>query len=708
MQQRTIVQLALFMVVSGALHAQENEWPKEYSAETGSIILYQPQVEQFDGNELEARAAVAVKLHSQNDVPVFGAVWLIARIDTDRNSRTVTVRDIKISDVRFADATDERKEMLAEFLEKEIQGSAYTMALDQLLTALEVDVEDIEGFKHDAPVIVLSTEAAVLVLIDGDPSFQEIDGSTLERVVNTPYLIVKDETRFYLSGGGDLWYGSSSALGPWTVTGNVPAQIAQLAEPEQDESADTEGEPPRIIVATEPTELIVSAADPTWSPIESMGLLYMDNTDSNVFLELSTQKYYVLLSGRWYRGTAIDEEWEHVPSDQLPEVFSKIEEDSINGSVLSQIAGTQQARDAVLDHSIPQTAAISRNDSSVSVSYDGEPEFDDIENIQVQYAVNTPSSVFRVGNLYFACVEGVWYQSSSATGPWAVSTSVPDIIYDIPPSNPHYNVTYVRVYDVTPEVVYVGYTPGYVNSYYYHGTVIYGTGWYYRPWYGPYYYPRPSTWGFHVQYNPWTGWNFGVSWRNGPFTFHFGTAGYGGWFGVGGYRPYYRPYVGIGYRKTNINIDRNININTGDVNIGGGRPRDRENLYSRPENRSRNIVRPQVVDQQRSRIVRNGQNNVYADRDGDVYRRNSDGKWQQRDSGEWKQATNLDSGALSNRTLSSTGANRSRTLTTTDNRAPSGNYSATRPSLERSHNARQRGSQRSQQFQRQGGGRRSR
>ena len=69
--------------------------------------------------------------------------------------------------------------------------------------------------------------------------------------------------------------------------------------------------------------------------------------------------------------------------------------------------------------------------------------------------------------------------------------------------------------DVTPEVVYVGYTPGYMWSYPYMGVPVYGTGWRYRPVMGPYYYPRPPTWGFHVGYNPWTGWNFGMSWSNG-------------------------------------------------------------------------------------------------------------------------------------------------------------------------------------------------
>ena len=143
-------------------------------------------------------------------------------------------------------------------------------------------------------------------------------------------------------------------------------------------------------------------------------------------------------------------------------------------------------------------------------------------------------------------------------GPWQVADKVPDEIYTIPPSNPHYNTTYVYVYDSTPDVVYTGYYPGYVNSYVYGGCVVYGTGWYYPPYVSPYvYYPCYPTWGFGVGWNPWTGWGVGVSWGYGPFTITVGFGGYGGyggWYGPPGYRPPYyggyppRPGVPPGYR----------------------------------------------------------------------------------------------------------------------------------------------------------------
>ena len=143
-----------------------------------------------------------------------------------------------------------------------------------------------------------------------------------------------------------------------------------------------------------------------------------------------------------------------------------------------------------------------------------------------------------------------------------------------------YNVKYVHVYDSTPRVVYVGYTPGYTGSYVYHNTLFYGTGWRYRPWISPYhYYPRHSTWGFHVNYDSWSGWNFGLSWGWGPFHVSFFPGGYWhhshhwhhrhhGYWGPRGYRPrHYRDhrYDRRGYAYNDY--DR------------GGRGRNADNAY---------------------------------------------------------------------------------------------------------------------------------
>ena len=148
--------------------------------------------------------------------------------------------------------------------------------------------------------------------------------------------------------------------------------------------------------------------------------------------------------------------------------------------------------------------------------------------------------LLKINNRFYVVDQGVWFESDAVDGPWIVSTSVPDEVYDIPPSEPVYHVRHVYVYDYTPSVVYVGYTPGYYCSYVYYGTVIYGTGYYYHPWYRVHYYPWPMTFGFAVHYNPFIGfWGFPVGFSYGWISF--------GWF------PYQYAYWGpsgyvYGYR----------------------------------------------------------------------------------------------------------------------------------------------------------------
>ncbi len=697
---RASTSLIVLLIAAAGTRAQEISWPQELVAADGSVVvIYQPQVEDFTGNIIEGRAAVSVSRPTSGNVPVFGAVWLTARIDTDRDTRTGVIREVDLGEVRFADASDEDLDALAEFIESEIEGSSFTISVDELLADLEVEAAGLAEaeLRHEPPRILLSTEPAILVTIDGEPDLQDLEGTSYKRVVNSPFLIVEDGRDYYLYVGSNAWYRASAATGPWSAAAQVPSAIAGLVEPAEDDEADLNNV--TIIVATEPTELVVSDGAPSWTPVEGMNLLYMDNTDSDAFLELSTQRYYLLLSGRWYRGEGLIGElaWSHLPNDELPEAFRDIPADSVNGAVLSQVAGTPQARDALLENSIPQTAAINRDDSSFSVQYDGDPDFAPIEDIQVEYAQNTVAAVFRYGNLYYACDDGVWYVANSATGPWSVATEIPAAIYEIPASNPHYNVTYVKVYDVTPEVVYVGYTPGYYGSYYYRGTVVYGTGWYYSPWYGPYYYPRYPTWGFHVRYNPWTGWGVGVSWTSGPFRFTFASSG--SWWGVGGYRPYPRPIVYGGYRKTNININVDNSINIG----GRNRPEARPNLYNRPGNNARNAARPTLASGRQGQPATAARNDVLTDRSGNIYQRGTNGNWSQRSNGQWRQPSNLDRAATAIPSTAQTGvrqpAQRRSDLGSNQQRP-----SAPRPQLERDFQARQQGARRAQSFQGRAGG----
>ena len=147
------------------------------------------------------------------------------------------------------------------------------------------------------------------------------------------------------------------------------------------------------------------------------------------------------------------------------------------------VAGTPQAREAVIANSIPQTATIQRDQAKLNVAYYGAPSFMPIAGTSLAYAANTQTPVIMVSpTSYYACQGGVWFVATTAEGPWAVATSVPSVIYTIPTSCPIHYVTYAYIYGYTPTVVYVGYTPGYMGTVVAPGgVVVYGTGYYYPP-----------------------------------------------------------------------------------------------------------------------------------------------------------------------------------------------------------------------------------
>ncbi len=643
---------ALLMVGAGPApqEVENEEWPKEIELPNARIVIYQPELESFGGDDLSGRAAVSVTAEETGGEPVFGVVWIDARVETDRDARTVTVLDISIPTVRFPNSEPDQEEAFARLLEEQVPRWDLSFSLDRLLAsldALEREQEEAERFSGLPPTIVVRSTPTVLVSIDGEPILEQIDGTDVMAVVNTPFTMLLTSGAYYLFAGEGQWYRADALDTPWEPVTSVTTEVERLApDPPEDlvevdeESADEPGPPPDILVATEPTELIVIEGEPRYSPIQGTDLLYVTNSESDVLMDIGTQRRLVVLSGRWYASLTLDGPWLHVPPDELPATMADIPPESDMAHLLVSVPGTEAAREAVLDQAIPQTSAIRRDQASLEVEYDGDPWFEEIYGTSLEYAINTDAQVIKSGAMYYACSEGVWFESGSAEGPWRVADSVPDEIYDIPPDVPVHNVKYVHIYETTPTVVYVGYYPGYTYSYVYGGTIVYGTGYWYRPWYGSVYYPRPATWGFHVRYNPWYGWSYGFSYSTGPFTFAMGWGApyyrpHPGWWGPMGYRGYaagyhrgwhagYRAGARAGYRAGYRAGTRSANA--------------RNNIYDRPANRPRNATRPATADRARpDRAAPSTRNNIYSGPDGNVYRRGESGGWETRDGqGGWR------------------------------------------------------------------------
>ncbi|NIG55534.1 hypothetical protein [Chitinophaga sp. Cy-1792] len=583
-------------------NAQEINWPKEIPLDNGGkVTIYQPQPENLQGNMLSFRAAVSVRETAKSE-PIFGVVWATAMLNTDKNSRTAVLQTLNVSRIKIPDITDNNKLLqISSLLESEVPKWDLTMSLDELMTSIrsEQQIRDV-NLNNDPPEIIYQTKPSMLVIMDGEPRLQADKDLNMQRVVNTPNLIVLNPTdkKYYLYGG-NFWYSSTNVKNGYVVDRNLPSTIraidAELKAKEKNDSIPkyTNPTPQQIIVRTTPAELIQTDGPATFKNLQGTSLLYADNSLEDIFKNINDNQTYVLLSGRWYKAATLQGPWKYVPSDELPADFAKIPDGSEKDGVLASVAGTKAAEEAVIDAEIPQTARVDRSTAGTSVTYDGTPQFQQIEGTSLQLAVNSNITVLRAGARYYAVDNGVWFTSTSPDGPWVISTDRPADVDKIPASSEAYNTKYVYIYEVTPDYIYTGYTPGYLNTYIYGPTVVWGTGWRYRPWWGSMYFPRPLTWGFGVSYNPWTGWNIGFGWtfNFGWMNFRYWTGGYyGGWFGPPLFRPPFRPwgYNGGYYgrphwqiNRPNINYNRPLNVNrpVRPGNLGPGRPGVSNNLY---------------------------------------------------------------------------------------------------------------------------------
>ena len=720
----------MLLATTGLKAAEENNnWPRKIEKNGATIIIYQPQVESLLANALESRAAVSVT-NEEYTSPVFGAMWFNCIISTDRDDRTVKLLNMEVTAAKFPDIEAEKIQKLSILLEEEVPRWEMELSLDRLLADLdmtEVEVTLSDDLNNAPPEIIFATSPTMLILVDGDPRFEEIEKTSYERVLNTPYFIVREtkKEKYYINGG-DKWYVSDN-FDSWEATTNVPRKLLKIAEEamgeeEEADDAPAEGEEeavveedvtPAIMLRTSSAELLQSDGEPEFEPIEGTSILFMSNTADDILMNIDTQEYYILVAGRWYSSKSLtDGQWAFVDPEKIPEGFSKIPVDSDMGSVRSSIAGTQEAKEALLENQIPQTAEVDRAEAKLEVNYDGRPQFEKVGDTDMKYAVNTDKSVLLIDKRYFCCDNAIWFESDSPSGPWIVSTEVPGSVQEIPPESPVYNVKYVYIYDSTPDVVYVGYTPGYVHSYSYRGCVYYGTGYYYRPWYGVYYYPRPVTYGYSVHWNPYTGWGFSFGVSYGWMTYGWGSP-YRGWWGPSGYRYGYhygyRHGYSHGYRAGYYAGRRS---SYGRPTPYSHRARPTNNVYNNRaqgvrrtgnnhyDARTGNRVSTADRSARPSAQPANRPNNVYSDRDGNVYRK---------DGNDWNRVDNGSGASRETRPSTSQQPSTRESRPSTSQQPSQSNRSSnsyTRPgssgssSLNRDYNSRSQGAARSHQYNR--------
>jgi hypothetical protein len=508
-------------------------WPRELKLSNADVVVYQPQINSWEGNKLDFRAVVAVTPKGTKK-EIFGVIFGTARTHVDRIERMVTLEDMKLTKSNFPTLPDNGASYMRAF-QHETVAAQRTISLDRMEAMLAetgtVKPKPVE-VNNNPPRIIVAQAPAILVPISGNPVIRPVPGTNFERVINTEAMILRQQgNNTYYLHVYDGWLYSGTLAGPWYQPMVFPNGIDQVAENlaksgQADLLDGGKTQPklslshgiPAIYMSETPAELLVFQGPPNFAPIAETKLQWSTNTTADVIRDSESNNYYVLISGRWYRSPTLTETgpWTYTANNSLPGDFSRIPVDSPAGVVLASVAGTPQAQEAIIADSIPQTATIKRtNGPKFSPVFDGAPKFEPIVGTPLQYVVNSPAPVIRVdAHTYYAVIGGVWFDATAAGGPWVVATSVPAVIYMIPATSPLHYVTYVRVYGSTPSVVYMGYTPGYLGTVVTaDGVVVYGTGYVYQPWIGTVYYPAPVTYGVMAQpiYNPAVGMAFGFA-----------------------------------------------------------------------------------------------------------------------------------------------------------------------------------------------------
>ena len=543
-----------------------DQWPRSSKIDGTTYTMYQPQLDNWDGYLLKGRSAVSVQSATAKG-PIFGVAEFTTTTLTDRAGRTVLLHNFDITNLTFPSAPGDAAKYRQGFMAMNPK-QGHTISLDRLEAMLAIEGAEQKAravpVKNDPPKFIFSQSPAVLFPIDGEPVWRPIPGTTVERVFNSRTFIALDNQTgtFYLHLF-DGFLSARSFSGPWTVTTTTPQAVVKAAQTlAQQGTVDLmEGEPdeatkkkpslatdaPQVIVTTVPTELVVTQGAPDWLPVTGTSLLFAKNSTANIFRDVTDQKIYLLVTGRWFRANDFAGPWQYVSEKELPADFARIPDDSPKENVKASVPGTPQAQEAVIAADIPQTAKVYRSKVTFTPQIDGTPQLKAIPDTPLMYVANSAQPIIMVeANQWYSVQNGVWFTATAATGPWSVASSIPAVIYSIPASSPLHYVTYVKIYETSPDYVVVGYTPGYLGTVVTTGgVVVYGTGYPYVSYVGPsYWYPAPVTYGYaaNVSWTPWTGWAFG-------FGFGWGWGWGAGWGYACAPAPYWgaMPYAPYGY-----------------------------------------------------------------------------------------------------------------------------------------------------------------
>jgi hypothetical protein len=722
---------------TGSDQSGNTGWPRERYQDGTKLIIYQPQVDDWK-NFQELTWRMAVSLTPKAGKEVVGVVEMKGNTDIDNVAKVVVITNPEVTGAYFPSLDQATKEKM-EQLFKTLVPPTVSISL-HLLIASTPKKETPAGVQlsNDPPKIFVGYRPSILLSMDGEPVLSEVPNTSLKFVANThwPLFFNAGASTYYLAVD-QQWLTASSLEGQWSATKKLPPDMSKVAQDKEWSAlkkiipppAKSAGVTPDVFYSDKPAEVILFDGQPVYTQIPDTQLTYATNTSSVVFVFTPTQQFYYLTAGRWFRANDLQGPWTYATPD-LPPDFGKIPLTSPASAILASVPGTDEAKDAVLLAQVPTTITVKPAEAAakVKVAYAGDPKFEPIKGTSMEYASNSHDKVIKVGDVYYLCLQGVWFMSPNSQGPWTTCTSVPQEIYTIPPSSPVYNVTYVTQTANPDGTVQASYTAGYLGAFILGaatGAIIAnGSGYWWPPYcYGGYYYPYAATYcggyyggyGYHYgtpYYDSATGaygWKqtaygpYGSATRGAAYNPYTGTFARGASvstpYGTRSAAQAYNPYTGT-YAQTRQGSSPNAQW--GSSYVSRGNKSASMGHYSTASGTVAGISGSQggkaagaSTARGNTAVGKTASGNMYAGHDGNVYKNTGNG-WQKYDNGSWNsvskpkpnwqgaESSQQRTGSESNQQRSATASSYNRSSASNDSRPSEGGFDRSGGGFDRS------------------------
>jgi hypothetical protein len=668
--KKAMFALGLAVILIRPAFAQDPGWPRKITTPQGTLVYYQPQVDNWQNFQI-LQWRMAFTITPAGGKGVVGAATMQGTTTANTSDQMVVITNIKVTNSYFPSSDPATAATLGQLLQTFApQSTTVSLARIVASTPKTANTQGVQ-LNNAPPTIFVSHSPAILLGVEGQPVFEPVHETKLEYVVNTSWHLFREkENSQYFLLVDKQWLTAGNPEGPWSPVSKLPKDFEKmLKEPAWEDlkgvvppPANSSAVVPTVFYSSSPADVILFNGQPQYYTIPGTQLVYATNSNSYLFVYSPTQTFYYLTAGRWFSANGLQGPWTYA-TESLPADFAKIPPSSPPGIILASVPGTDEAKDAVLIAQVPTTVTVNPTAAAAQakVTYEGAPNFAPIQGTSLSYATNTSQRVIQVGDVYYLCLNGIWFLSASPQGPWQTAQSVPQQIYTIPPSSPVYNVTYVTQTTTSSGSVQSSYTAGYLGAFVMGaavGAVVAGgTGYYYPPVYGagyygyPTYHPYPCTYGATPYYNTATGaygdsqtayGAYGSATRSASYNPYSGTYARSGSvstpYGSAAAGQAYNPYTGAyGQTKQGSNAYGSWGSSTVSTPYGSASSQHQSNAYG-----SEGTVQTSAGGKAGATSSAYGSTaagktssgNMYADHNGNVYKNTGSG-WQSYNNGSW-------------------------------------------------------------------------